>query len=113
MPLSAAPTRDVNPHNCIYWDKSDPNSARGSAQNVHRVLLPTGERLDRREPRAVRFRTMKEHFGRRRGNASGSSDPFPDHLFKNPDGGSSHTIEEPLSLFPFINKYRASVETLP
>ena len=43
-------------------------------------LLSSGERLDRREPRAVRLRTMKEHFGRRRSNALGSSDPFPDNF---------------------------------
>ena len=47
-------------------------------------LLPSGERLDRRQPRAVRFRTVKEHFGRRRDNASASSDPIPDNLSKSP-----------------------------
>jgi hypothetical protein len=31
---------------------------------------------------SVRFRYVKEHLGRRRGNASGSSDPFPDNLYK-------------------------------
>ena len=45
-------------------------------------LLPSGERLDRREPRAVRFRTVKEHFGRRLSHASGSSNSFSDNLYK-------------------------------
>ena len=69
---SACPERGlVRPKQC---EEASPKCALG--------LLPSGEHLDWREPRAVRFRTVKEHDGRRRGKASESSDPFPDNLLK-------------------------------